>query len=70
VRQSIDLTQTTDPAGAGCINTVGEEFSGTFRAGNAVNLLDDTELSRVPAREACVRCSNGTFNYYRVLMAR
>lgn len=70
VRQAIDLTQTTDPGALGCVNTTGEEFDGTFRAGNAVNLLDDTKLSRVPAREACVRCGDGTFHYYRVLMAR
>lgn len=70
VKQAIDLTQTTDPGGEGCVYQPGEEFDGTFRAGNAVNLLDDDELSSVPAREACVRCSDSSYNYYRVLMVR
>ena len=70
VKQTIDLAQITDPSANGCVFTSGEEFAGTFRSGAAVNLLDDAKVSKLPAREACVRCDNGTFNYYRVLMAR
>ena len=70
VKQTIDLTLVTDPSGNGCVYTAGEEFAGTFRAGAAVNLLDDTKLSSLPAKEACVRCNDGTFHYYRVLQTR
>lgn len=70
VKQSIDLSQITDPATNGCVYQPGSEFAGTFRSGAGTNTLDDTKLSSVPVREACVRCSTGTYNYYRVLMAR
>lgn len=72
VKQTIDLTATTDPAAQGCVNTTGSEFGdGTqFLSGTSVNLLDDDELTIIPATEACVRCSDGTFNYYKVLMGR
>jgi hypothetical protein len=70
VKQSIDLTQVTDPSALGCVFTSGEEFAGTYRAGAAVNLLDDTKVPVKPAKEACVRCNDGTFQYYRVLVVR
>lgn len=70
VGQKIDLTQTTDPATNGCVYQGGAGFTGTFLSGASVNLLDDTKLSFKPATEACVRCSTGTYNYYRVLMSR
>ena len=70
VKQAIDLAQITDAGDKGCVYEPGEEFAGTFRAGAAVNLLTDARLSSVPAREACIKCADGTYNYYRVLMER
>lgn len=70
VKQVIDLALVTDPALNGCVYKPGSEFAGTFVSGVSINLLDDTKLSSVPAREACVKCSDSTYNYYRVLMAR
>lgn len=72
VKQSIDLTQTTDPAAQGCVYAPTSEFGPgfLFNSGAAVNLLDDARLTNLPANEACVRCDDGTFHYYKVLMAR
>lgn len=72
VKQSIDLSAVTDPAAQGCVHTVGEEFNTgfLFRSGATVNLLDNDKLSAIPATEVCVRCSDGSFNYYKVLLIR
>lgn len=72
VKQAIDLTQVTDPSSEGCVNATGSEFNtgSLFSSGADVNLLDNDELTNFPASEACVRCSDGTFNYYKVLIGR
>lgn len=72
VKQTIDLTLTTDPGGNGCIHATTLNFGDVtrFMAGGATNTLDDTRLSHVPAPEACVRCADGTFHYYKVLVIR
>ncbi|PZQ46743.1 MAG: hypothetical protein DI551_04640 [Micavibrio aeruginosavorus] len=69
-KQAIDLRDVTDPAADGCINAVGSEFNGAFIADGSANKLDDAKLTSTPALEACVKCADGTFNYYKVLMSR
>ena len=71
VKQTIDLTQLTDPAANGCVFASGSEFAGTFVTGATANTLDDTKLSSVPAKEACVVCgTDQKMYYYKVLMVR
>lgn len=70
IKQSIDLSQVTDPGANGCVYAPGSEFTGTFSSGASTNTLDNDQLSRTPATEACVRCSDGTFHYYKVLLSR
>ncbi len=68
--QVIDLTLNTDPTANGCIYTPGSRFAGTYVTGAGANTLDDTLMSKHPAREACVHCQSGGFHYYRVLLGR
>jgi hypothetical protein len=70
LKQSINLTSYTDPAGNGCIYDVGNHFTGTYEQGASTNTLDRTLIPNLPARELCVSCSDGTYHYYRVLLAR
>lgn len=70
LKQAIDLTQTTDPAINGCIYDVGNHFTGTYRLGATNNTLDVARLPNSPTYEACVRCSAGTYQYYKVLLGR
>ena len=52
-----------------CVNAgIGSAFNGTFLSGTNTNLIDVPFINN-PATEACVKCA-GSFNYYRVLMAR
>ncbi|OIN85634.1 MAG: hypothetical protein AUJ12_08805 [Alphaproteobacteria bacterium CG1_02_46_17] len=47
-----------------------DRFDGTFDDASP-NPLDDTSFSKLPAYQACVVCrSDGSYNYYYVLMAR
>ncbi len=68
--QVIDLTLNTDPTANGCIYTSGSRFVGTYVTGAGANTLDDTLMSKHPAREACVHCQSGGYHYYRVLLGR
>lgn len=70
VGQPVDLEQDTDDSGQGCVYAPGFEFNGTYAAGAATNLLTSAQIPRHPATELCVRCSDGTFHYYRVLLSR
>jgi len=70
VGQTINLASISDPAANGCIYEPGSEFQGTYVNGAGANLLDNAVVTKTPAKEACVKCDNGTFNYYRVLIGR
>lgn len=71
VKQTIDLAQVTDPAANGCIYAAGSEFTaGTFVDGAGANTPDSTKFSQLPPYEACIRCDDGTFHYYKVLLSR
>ena len=69
-QQTIDLDLDTDPAGNGCIYAPASRFAGTYGFGVGVNTLDDTKLTKLPAKEACVKCASGGFHYFRVLLGR
>lgn len=69
VQEDIDLTADTD-AGSDCVYEPGSEFAGTYLSGGGTNILDDTKFSKLPAKEACVKCAAGGFHYYRVLISR
>jgi len=66
-------TQPTDDAGGSppCVNGAAiDRFAGTYEDA-APNPLDDTSFSKLPAYQACVLCSSdGSYNYFYVLMAR
>ncbi len=70
LHQVINLASFTDPAGNGCIYDVGNHFTGTYEQGATTNTLDRTLIPNLPAKELCVSCSDGTYHYYRVLLAR
>ena len=44
-------------------------FAGVFGDGTP-NTTDEASFTAKPATEACVRCDDGTLNFYHVLMAR
>lgn len=67
VHQTINLDNTT-LAGPYCVYDSGNEFTGTYTTGSV--LLSPTQVTNNPAKELCVKCSNGTFNYYHVLLTR
>jgi len=61
-----------DPAGAPpCVKGPAlNRFDGSFNDASP-NTLDDTTFSKLPAYQACVVCrSDGSYNYFYVLMAR
>ncbi len=67
--QSIDLSTISDTGS--CINAgAANVFTGTYVDGAGANTLVDAAFTKTPAKEACVKCADGTFNYYRVLLAR
>lgn len=68
--QTIDLELFADPAANGCVYG-GTIFTGTYVTGATNNTIDVTKFSKLPPKEACVRCaSNSNYHYYRVLLAR
>lgn len=70
LRQRINLDVSTDPASKGCIYDPGDEFMGSFAEGSDANFIDHTKVTYLPPRELCVRCDDGSFHYYRVLLER
>lgn len=66
-------TQPTDNAAGSPACVMGantDRFTGTFDDATP-NPLDEASFSKLPAYQACVECaSDGSFNYYYVLMAR
>lgn len=46
-----------------------DRFVGVFKDVSP-NVLDDTTFDPLPAAQACVQCSDSTYNYYYVLMSR
>lgn len=70
VGQTIDITLNNDPGANGCVYG-GTVFTGTFVTGATSNTIDHTMFSKLPPKEACVKCqSDGNLHYYRVLLAR
>ena len=61
----------TQPTDSGtCLYTGATgRFAGTFGDGSP-NTTDESTFTAKPATEACVRCDDGTLNFYHVLMAR
>lgn len=71
LKQPIDLTVDTDPSANGCIYDSANPFvAGVYRSGATNNTLDVTRLPNPPTYQACVRCSGGTYHYYKVLLGR
>lgn len=70
LQQSVDLDNVTDPAANGCVYDAGNEFDGSFGEGTGNNTLNANEIEHLPPAELCVRCSNDTYHYYRVLIGR
>lgn len=70
LRQRINLDVATDPASKGCVYDPGDEFAGAFAEGSDANFIDHTKVTHLPPRELCVRCSDGSFHYYRILLER
>ena len=65
VGQDIDLTQDSI---SDCTTTT--SYNGVFSDGPAARSIIDAEVPKRPATEACVRCNDGSFHYYRVLLSR
>lgn len=65
VKQDIDLTQESV---RDC--NLSTFFTGNFADEPAARVVIDAEVPKRPATEACVRCADGTYNYYRVLLSR
>lgn len=61
-------TQPTDSGACLYTGSTGR-FAGVFADGSP-NTTDEGSFTAKPAMEACVRCDDGTLNFYRVLMAR
>ncbi len=64
-KQPIDLTQTSIVP---CV-TVGF-FNGDFVDEPPERLLDENEIPNRPVTQACGRCGDGTYHYFRVLLSR
>lgn len=64
VGQNVDLAQD------GFSACPGTPFLGIFMNEPATREVVATQVPKRPATEACLRCSDGTYNYYRVLLSR
>ncbi len=68
--QAVDLAEITDPEDDECVYSPSNEFDGTFLTGTGNNVLETSEIPNTPAPELCVKCEDGSFHYYRVLLSR
>lgn len=69
--QNLDIVAgVQDPAAGGCIYAPGSEFTGSFVSGASTNVPNDALFTLNPAKQACIRCNDGSLHFYHVLMAR
>lgn len=52
-----------------CLHDVALRFNGNYED-LSPNTLDAASFTRLPAPQACVSCTDGSYNYYYVLIAR